>query len=55
MRIVLREVLSRCELHKASPRPERVTRRNVTLSPRTARRWSSPPATRPASANLALA
>jgi cytochrome P450 family 135 len=34
MRIVLREVLTRCELHKADPRPERVTRRNVTLSPR---------------------
>jgi cytochrome P450 len=34
MRIVLREVLTRCELHKASPEPERVTRRNITLSPR---------------------
>ena len=34
MRIVLREVLTRCDLHKANPRPERVTRRNVTLSPR---------------------
>jgi cytochrome P450 len=34
MRIVLREVLSRCELRKASPRPERVTRRNITFSPR---------------------
>ena len=34
MRIVLREVLSRCALHKASPAPERPTRRNVTLSPR---------------------
>jgi cytochrome P450 len=34
MRIVLREVLTRCQLHKADPRPERVTRRNVTLSPR---------------------
>jgi cytochrome P450 len=34
MRIVLREVLSRCELHKASPAPEKVGRRNITLSPR---------------------
>jgi cytochrome P450 family 135 len=34
MRIVLREVLSRCELRKADPAPERVARRNVTLSPR---------------------
>jgi cytochrome P450 len=34
MRIVLREVLTRCELRKASPRPERTGRRNITLSPR---------------------
>ena len=34
MRIVLREVLTRCDLHKASPAPERVGRRNITLSPR---------------------
>lgn len=34
MRIVLREVLSRCELHKANPMPERIGRRNITLSPR---------------------
>ena len=34
MRIVLSEVLTRCELHKASPSPERVGRRNITLSPR---------------------
>lgn len=34
MRIVLREVLSRCELRKASPVPERIRRRNITLSPR---------------------
>jgi cytochrome P450 len=34
MRIVLREVLTRCELHKASPAPERVGRRNITFSPR---------------------
>ncbi|HEY5052038.1 MAG TPA: cytochrome P450 [Solirubrobacterales bacterium] len=34
MRIVLREVLTRCELRKASPMPERIGRRNVTLSPR---------------------
>ncbi|HET8815310.1 MAG TPA: cytochrome P450 [Solirubrobacterales bacterium] len=34
MRIVLREVLTRCELRKASPLPERTGRRNITLSPR---------------------
>ena len=34
MRIVLREVLGRCELRKADPRPERVGRRNITLSPK---------------------
>ena len=34
MRIVLREVLGRCELRKANPRPERVGRRNITLSPK---------------------
>lgn len=34
MRIVLREVLTRCELHKAKPAPERVGRRNITLSPK---------------------
>ena len=34
MRIVLREVLTRCELHKADPAAERASRRNVTLSPR---------------------
>ena len=34
MRIVLREVLTRCELHKASPAPEKVGRRNITLSPK---------------------
>jgi cytochrome P450 family 135 len=34
MRIVLREVLTRCELRKVDPAPERVARRNVTLSPR---------------------
>jgi cytochrome P450 len=34
MRIVLREVLTRCELHKASPAPERIGRRNITISPR---------------------
>ncbi len=34
MRIVLREVLARCELHKASPAPEKIGRRNITLSPR---------------------
>jgi len=34
MRVVLREVLTRCELRKASPLPERTGRRNITLSPR---------------------
>jgi cytochrome P450 len=34
MRIVLSEVLGRCELHKADPMPERIGRRNITLSPR---------------------
>jgi cytochrome P450 len=33
MRIVLREVLTRCDLRKASPAPERTGRRNITLSP----------------------
>lgn len=34
MRIVLREVLSGCELELASPRPEGIARRNITFSPR---------------------
>ncbi len=34
MRVVLREVLSRCELRSAAPAPEAVGRRNITLSPR---------------------
>lgn len=34
MRIVLREVFERCELHKANPAPEKIGRRNITLSPR---------------------
>jgi cytochrome P450 family 135 len=34
MRIVLREVLTRCDLRKADPRPERTGRRNITLSPK---------------------
>jgi cytochrome P450 len=34
MRVVLREVLTRCELRKASPMPERTGRRNITLSPK---------------------
>jgi cytochrome P450 family 135 len=34
MRIVLREVLTRCELRKADPAPEKVGRRNITLSPK---------------------
>jgi cytochrome P450 len=34
MQIVLREVLTRCELRKANPMPEKVGRRNITLSPK---------------------
>jgi cytochrome P450 len=34
MRIVLREVLTRCELRKANPGPEKTGRRNITLSPK---------------------
>jgi cytochrome P450 len=34
MRIVLREVIQRCEMRKASPAPEKIGRRNITLSPR---------------------
>ena len=34
MRIVLREVLGRCELRGARRRPERIARRNITFSPR---------------------
>ena len=34
MRIVLREVLTRCDLRKANPMPERTGRRNITLSPK---------------------
>jgi cytochrome P450 len=34
MRVVLREVLTRCELRKADPAPERIARRNITLSPK---------------------
>jgi cytochrome P450 len=34
MRIALRAILGRCEIRKADPMPERVARRNVTLSPR---------------------
>ncbi len=34
MRVVLREVLTRCDLRKADPLPEKTGRRNITLSPR---------------------
>jgi cytochrome P450 family 135 len=34
MRIVLDEVLTRCELRKADPAPEKIGRRNITLSPK---------------------
>jgi cytochrome P450 len=33
MRVVLEDVLSRCELRSASRRPERIARRNITFSP----------------------
>jgi cytochrome P450 len=34
MRIVLREVLTRCDLRKANPMAEKTGRRNITLSPK---------------------
>ncbi len=34
IRIVLREALTRCELRKADPMPEKTGRRNITLSPK---------------------
>ena len=34
LRIVLAEVLSRCDLHAANRRPEGIARRNITFSPR---------------------
>jgi cytochrome P450 len=34
MRVVLREVVGRCELRLARRRPERIARRNITFSPR---------------------
>jgi cytochrome P450 family 135 len=34
MRVVLREVLTRCDLRRARRSPERIARRNVTFSPR---------------------
>ena len=34
MRIALREVITRCELRKADPSPEKTGRRNITFSPR---------------------
>jgi cytochrome P450 len=34
MRIVLREVLGRCELRSARSAPDRISRRNITFSPR---------------------
>ena len=33
MKIVLREVLTHCELAPASARPERTRRRSITISP----------------------
>jgi cytochrome P450 len=51
MRIVLREVLTRCDLRSAATRPEQTGRRNITLSPKagtpvsvTARRPAAEPA-----------
>lgn len=40
MRIVLREVLTRCDLELASSQPERIARRNITFSPRSGTRVS---------------
>jgi cytochrome P450 len=34
MRIALREILTRCELRKVDPAPEKTGRRNITFSPR---------------------
>ena len=34
MRIVLREVLTRCELRRPTRAPERIGRRNITFSPK---------------------
>ena len=34
MRIALREVLTRCELRKAKPVPEKIGRRSITISPK---------------------
>jgi len=34
MRVVLREVLTRCDLKKAKPAPEKTGHRNITLSPK---------------------
>ena len=34
MRVVLREILARCELRSARSGPERIARRNITFSPR---------------------
>jgi cytochrome P450 len=34
MRIALRQILTRCDLHKADPTPERIGRRNITFSPK---------------------
>ena len=34
MRIVLREVLTRCEIRKAHPAPEKIGRRSITISPK---------------------
>jgi cytochrome P450 len=38
MRIVLREILTRCDLELASSKPERIARRNITFSPRSGTR-----------------
>ena len=53
MRIVLREVLERCDLHAADAAPERIARRNVTFSPRNGTRVVLT-ARRPTTADLAV-
>ena len=52
MRVVLREVLTRCELHKADPLAERPAAATSPSRRKTAPRWSSPSAGRPASRSL---
>ncbi len=54
MRIVLREVLSRCELRSARSAPQRIARRNITFSPRHGTPVSVASRTRPGEAKLSI-